>query len=380
MRVIILVPSLPLKITEIKGGVHSALINLLFGFKSKDIQVRVLTFSKEIKFVQKTVYSSNIEIYYEPEGPLPFHSLNYLFKGPSILKKHIKSFNPDILHFQTGNTLLFTTIMGLIGRKYILTIHAFAYEELKTKTSFKDRMTWRFNDFINKIMPTKNVIYISLIAQNKHLSEKIDHYALIPNALTPVFFELEIKKKTDNKLFYVGVFNNRKNIYYLLTILKKLIDNGKIFTLDAIGDFDDISYKKLVMDYIEKNHLEKYVNFNGWVNQVTLLDYIKSSDILVLTSYQETLPMVIAESMASGKVVVSSDVGGIPEMINDNGNGFLFNLNDKDKLYYILSDLHNNSALIEKVSNEARLTAASKYYCDNVAEKTLNFYNECIAN
>ena len=168
LKVLIVLPGFPLDINCIKGGVHAAVSNLLHGFSTMDITVRVLSFNNEIQSRQIFKYSDTIEIVYEPEGSFPFHSLNYLFKGPTILKKNIREFNPDILHFQTGNTLFFTRLFGTLNRKCLLTVHAFAFEELKTKTSIKDKLTFLFNGFINEIIPIRNIIYIYKSSKLKH--------------------------------------------------------------------------------------------------------------------------------------------------------------------------------------------------------------------
>ena len=187
-----------------------------------------------------------------------------------------------------------------------------------------------------------------------------------------------MKPKTSNKLIYVGVINNRKNIYTLLNTLKSLIQNGIYFTLDVIGDFTDEEYRNKILTFVNNNDLDNYVTFKGWISQDKLLGIMADVDILVLSSFQETLPMVIAEFMSAGKVIVSSDVGGIPEMIKDKNDGFLFNLKEPDQLVNILERLYNNDELISFISTNAKQSASKKYLCENVAKKTIEFYNECI--
>jgi glycosyltransferase involved in cell wall biosynthesis len=88
--------------------------------------------------------------------------------------------------------------------------------------------------------------------------------------------------------------------------------------------------------------------------------------------------MVIAETMAAGKVVVSTAVGGIPEMIINEQNGFLFNIKDENAFYNILKLLYNNDGLLSDVGKKAKDFATTKYYCNKVAEKTIKFYNQII--
>ncbi len=378
-RVIIAVPSLPIDINRIKGGVHSALNNLLKGFENKNIQIRVISLTREVEKLKIIDYSPNIQIHYINEGSLPFHSLNYLFYGSRIMKKNILEFNPDIIHFEEGNTFLFNGILGLLNRKYLLTIHGMAFDEAKRKKKIIDKITWWFNGAVQKLLTPNNIIHLSEFSKKKHLTKNKENYMIIPNAVLPFFFSVPSKNKTNNRLLYIGLVDNNKNLIFLLKNLKRLIENDKTFTLEVLGDFSNNDIKILIENYISENKLEKYVNFNGWVTQTNSLIFLENADILVVSSQHESLPMVIAESMAAGKVVVSSDVGGIPEMINNNVDGFLYNLSDTNGLFNTLENLYDNSELILKISAAAKKTALSKYECENVAEKTLNFYNKCLS-
>ena len=378
-RVIIAVPALPIDINRIKGGVHSALNNLLKGFENKNIQIRVISLTREVEKLKIIDYSPNIQIHYINEGSLPFHSLNYLFYGSRIMKKNILEFNPDIIHFEEGNTFLFNGILGLLNRKYLLTIHGMAFDEAKRKKKIIDKITWWFNGTVQKLLTPNNIIHLSEFSKKKHLTKNKENYMIIPNAVLPFFFSVPSKNKTNNKLLYIGIIDNNKNLIFLLKNLKRLIENDKTFTLEVLGDFSNNDIKILIENYISENKLEKYVNFNGWVTQSNSLIFLENADILVVSSQHESLPMVIAESMAAGKVVVSSDVGGIPEMISNNVDGYLYNLSDTNGLFNTLENLYDNSELILKISAAAKKTALSKYECENVAQKTLDFYNKCLS-
>ena len=77
MRIIVLAIHFPLDVENIRGGVHSAISNLLKGFASYDIRVRLVTFNTEVKEEKHVQLTENIDIIYCPEGSFPLHSLNY---------------------------------------------------------------------------------------------------------------------------------------------------------------------------------------------------------------------------------------------------------------------------------------------------------------
>ena len=379
MKVIILVPQLPLYLENIKGGAHSAVINLLHGFSEHDIQVAVISYTKEIKSSIKTSFRKNIEIIYENEGPFKYHSLNYLFFGNRILRKYLRTYKPDIIHYQAGNSFLFTRIPGIINYKPVLTIHGMASEEAKRKIKYSDRLKWYFNDSVQKFLHPKNIIHLSKYSLNRTLEKNNSQHAIIPNALESSYFNIPLKNKTDNILLYIGVIDNNKNILNLLKSIKALKEINKEYTLEVLGDFNNEDYKDHILSYIKFNGLSENIKFNGWVNSSEVRNFLSKSDILVVSSFHESLPMVIAESMASGKIVVASSVGGIPEMINDNEDGFLYNLNSSGELNEILDILYDNDEIVQLMSKKARLSAINKFKAYNVAKDTIEFYNRCIS-
>src|SRR5205814_6459138 len=100
----------------------------------------------------------------------------------------------------------------------------------------------------------------------------------------------------------------------------------------------------------------------------------QGSDVLLLTSADEGLPLAVMEMMAYGKVIVSTAVGGIPDYVQNGKNGFLIkNDDDENRIINegisVLSNLVGNTALLEKVGEENRMYAEKhfsvKAFCDN---------------
>jgi len=370
-------PGMPVDPDQVKGGVVSAVNNLLLGFSSMDVEVRMVSFNKEINERTSRKLYPNVELHFLPEGPFPFHSLNYFMKGPALLRQQIREFDPDIIHLQTGNTFNFIRRSVKTRAKFVQTIHGMAREEAKRKKKWRDKIAWQLNAYLQDKTFPDNVVHLSEFSL-KLFGKQIKHNTIIPNAIVPGFFNIQTKKGMDNRLLYMGVIDNNKNISYLLSQMKILMDEGKTYELDVLGDFLVPAYKEEVMAYIRDNGLEPYVHFRGWVTQSTVLQYIAKNDILVVSSKHESLPMVIAEAKAAGKVVVASAVGGIPEMIKDTEDGYLFQLSGNNELARILANLYSNSTLIESISSKARASALEKHHCDKVAAKTVDFYRTCV--
>lgn len=373
MRVLIVIPAFPLEIAAIKGGVNSALSNLLKGFSGIPIKIRVVSFNREIAKPVIKRYSDNISIHYMPEGKLP-HVLNFLFSGSVILKQHIKEFEPSILHYaMSGYILLSKFFKGNASIKQIVTIHGVPFAEAKTKINLKEKLVYYTNGIVETFFCPKNIIHISSYSAGQY-KNKNKTTTIIPNAVDPVYFTLPVKFGTNNKLIYIGSIEARKNLIHILKAVKVLMDKNIFFTLSILGGFTDEIYKKEVLGFIENNNLKNVITLYGWTSQQEVQTVLVQSDILVLSSFQETLPMVIAESMSAAKVVVCTAVGGVPEMINNEKDGFLFNSNNIDNIVFILEKLYHNDSLIRQIQLTARNRAVLNYHCEIVAKKTLQFY------
>ena len=146
-----------------------------------------------------------------------------------------------------------------------------------------------------------------------------------------------------DKVFYIynGVeitpIVDRRSLHFPLEIVcvASISDRkGQLFIIDALKKIDDRIKEKVhftfVGDGISRAQLEKdvkdsglngYVTFIGVTNNVD--EYLKNSDIYILPSEDEGLPMAIIEAMRASLPIISTSVGGIPEMIENGINGLL---------------------------------------------------------
>ena len=379
MKVIILIPGMPLKIGDIKGGVFSALSNLLKGLSEKNISVRVISFNREVTQPHIVEYSPNIEIHYTPESKLP-HVVNFLFAGSAVLKKHIKEFEPSLVHFSMSGYILLTKVFGLLGKKQLVTIHGIVFPEARLKKKLKDKLVWYSNGIVEIMLCPKNLIHLSKYSLALQGGKKEQTYTIIPNAVDPTFFDIPVKSNSANKLIYVGSIEYNKNLLLLLKALQLLIAKERFFFLDVVGGFMDEEYRNEVTRFIKENQLENYVKLYGWASQQQVQEVMIQSDILVVCSMQESLPMAIAEAMSAGKLVIASDVGGIPEMITHGEDGFIFNVAKPENLVSILDELYGDTVRIEQMQKAAKEKATYTYHSSIVATKTIAFYEQIIAN
>ena len=149
-------------------------------------------------------------------------------------------------------------------------------------------------------------------------------------------------------LVYLGYIYKEKGIFDLLDVIAANRDRwrGKL-TLTIGGQWNE----DRVRDFINTNDLAKRVNFVGWVTGDDKDRIMATSDILVLPSYFEGLPMSILEAMTYAMPVITTPVGGIPEVVTNGVEGTLFTPGDKAALTAAIDLYIDNPSLIAKHGN-----------------------------
>ena len=120
---------------------------------------------------------------------------------------------------------------------------------------------------------------------------------------------------------------------------------------------------------------ESNILFTGLQSYETVATILKQSKALVMFSRYENLPCVIIEALCCGLPVISTNVGGIPEMIN-NYNGVLINNEDENALYNAMEQVYKNYSLFDKVSIAGN--AANNYSYKVIGKKISDIYEQTI--
>jgi len=157
--------------------------------------------------------------------------------------------------------------------------------------------------------------------------------------------EYEVDFKGLNKPVFcsVGRLHSRKGYHTLINIHKKLLKEGFNHSVVILGDGEE---KFNLTEQIKSNNLEKTFKLLG--TKVNPYPYIKNSDFFVLPTRSEAYPLVINEALALQKVIISTNVGGIPEMIDDKIDGILVN-DDEEEIYEALKICFTRPELIENI-------------------------------
>lgn len=376
---VLMVGLLPTDIERIDGGVVAVVLNLLASFsKMQQVDMVFVSYNLEIKTEIITQYSNNIKIHYLPYS-VPFKLIDY-FVNRNSLDRIIKSHKPDLIHIQevTPHILRF---LRFPKDRIVLTQHGIMSEEYKYAVNLRDKLQSLFKGFVERnVFPLfNNVIFIS--DYNRNLFPRKNIFGeKIYNPVNPIFFSKTQVTGQMNSISYVGRINNNKNLSLVLRALAILKKENIIFTLHVVGGYKDDYYESEINALMEENNLSDQVTFYGWQTQEQILQVHEKCRIFVLPSQQETMPVVVGEAMALGKVVVASNVGAVSEMVTDTVSGFLFERNNIERLCSLLRELNNNTELIETISAKAMKEAHEKFHPDSIAAQTFEFYVKVLDN
>jgi glycosyltransferase involved in cell wall biosynthesis len=198
----------------------------------------------------------------------------------------------------------------------------------------------------------------------------------IPNAMAPCFFEVTAQPRASGQytILYVGAIQPRKGLLYLVEALGRLRDSfPDSITLRVIGS-SIASYKQAVLQRAAELKVERQIEWLGVQGERGVAQELARSDLLVLPSFWENMPMCIGESLAAGVPVVSTRTAGIPNWVEHEKTGLLVKPGDSVELAEAISRLLRNEPLRRAMGAAGRAKATAEYLPRVVAAKTLAAY------
>ena len=137
-----------------------------------------------------------------------------------------------------------------------------------------------------------------------------------------------------------------------------------------IGDGPLFNYYK---SKIEEQELSAFIHLKG--HQEHILSWMDKMNILIITSHKEGLPFVLLEALSRGLPVVSTDVGGIKEVVDPNGQkDVIVPINDDLRMYNKLNCLLQDDSLYHQLAKDA-LRIVSTLTVENMCTQTEEIYN-----
>jgi glycosyltransferase involved in cell wall biosynthesis len=232
-----------------------------------------------------------------------------------------------------------------------------------------------------RILNNSNIIFVSsqTYVQNSIFLKSIKRsYIEAPPGINSVLETDQTKNKQEIYLpkkpyiLFVGKPELREKGFHLLMRAWQIIrQKGNMIDLIVAGDFDSNAWSK--------RKLETGLSFIGLVtSRKKLFSLYGAATITVLPSLtSESFGMVIVEALSAGCPVIASNIGGIPELIHEGKNGYLFDPGDVDALVEVIQKgLENNKILRENINTSGK-KMLEKYDWDLTAGVVADSFIAC---
>ena len=300
-------------------------------------------------------------------------------KAAWSLFKILKSEKPDIIHLNS------TKIGGLgafIGRlvgveKIIFTAHGWAFNE--------DRVFWQ--KLLIKMLSWKTILlnHKTIVLSQKEYDQVIhwpfvtkDKLELIHNGIKPINF----LDKTSARNYFNTIITDQDKVVGTISELHK--NKGLKYAIKAIAEISkkikDIKFI-IIGEGEERPTLEKYIKQQGLENKIFLVGqvseasrYLKAFDIFLLSSVKEGFPFVLLEAGLAELPVISTKVGGIPEIIENNKTGILIESKDSKKIAKGLETLIENEKLQKTYGQALNNKIIKDFSFGEILKKTRELY------
>ena len=226
-------------------------------------------------------------------------------------------------------------------KKVILHIHASRFKEFYNEASEKDRA---------KILDTLHIADMVIVLSKSwkewftSIGISEDKLTILHN-ITPEPTHLPSAKTKDGKVhfLFLGEIGQRKGVFDIIRALEEHKSEAEDRLELRIGGNRN---EDKLLAAIKSAGLEDIVKFEGWVSGEKKLNLLNWSDVYILPSFNEGLPISILESMSYGQPIISTEVGGIPEVVT--GNGTLVAPGNSDEIWNAMKRYIDQPELIEK--------------------------------
>jgi glycosyltransferase involved in cell wall biosynthesis len=173
------------------------------------------------------------------------------------------------------------------------------------------------------------------------------------------------------KLLWVGRFTDIKDPFYAVEVIRNLsINDSNKFELTMVGEGE-------LFNKVKNDSKALPINFTGWV--LNPFESITEFDLLLITSKNEGLPLVMLEAANCGRATVARDVGGLSEFIKNNKTGYLTSQDAKAMANFLI-DLSKNREQIRDVGIAAKNLLSESFSAEVMAKKYIETYKELMVS
>lgn len=172
------------------------------------------------------------------------------------------------------------------------------------------------------------------------------------------------------RLVFAGTFHKRKGVSDLIAALSTARLRHAPWHLDIAGNGDQAPYRSQA----KESGITDKITFHGWLDSSDMHNLLSISDVMVLPSWQEGLPMIIIEAMAHGLPVISTSVGSITDAVQTGVTGLTVPVGDTKLLANALAELIEHPDMRHAMGKAARSRYEAEFRITSANDKIEAIY------
>jgi glycosyltransferase involved in cell wall biosynthesis len=224
---------------------------------------------------------------------------------------------------------------------------------------------------VKNILNNSNVIIVLSYIEKNNIIKKFNYkkdIIVLPNCVNTEIIYIKKKKTEKLNILYVGRLDKEKGLFDIVQALSKIDDIDFCFLICGAGPLED-EILKMCDNYINGKY-----SFEGIVSGGEKNDIFSDSDIFILPSYYEGLPMSLLETMSAGVVPIVTNVGSISTVVDDGLDGIFIDKNSPEQIADKIRLLYNDRELLKRMSENARNKIIKNYGVENYLKKLNEIY------
>lgn len=280
----------------------------------------------------------------------------------------------DIIHIHTSEVpsairkCFFLFVAKLWRKKTIIHFHAFS-PETTIRSKFKPVYRYLFSQADRTVLLSH--YWKEEVTKEFNLPEEKTMIIYNP-CTTQISSETYLPKK---QILYAGTLNARKGYADMIKAFSTIAAHYPEWKIVFAGNGEIEKGKALARQY----HIDQQTVFLGWVDGKQKDKAFKESLIFCLPSYAEGFPMAVLDAWSYGLAVVTTPVGGIPDIAVDRSNLLLFTPGDTQTLARNFEQLIADSSLYKTLAEEGKKLASTRFNLATVNKQVEDLYTALLS-
>lgn len=292
----------------------------------------------------------------------------FYFQEAVMLALRLEKHGVSHIHNHLGDTSGTVTMLAseLSGIGYSITIHG--------PHIFFDPLHWALRE---KVARSRFIACISHFCKSQMMlfTDERDwaRFRIVHCGIAPDAYAFSEVRPVARKLLYTGRLAVEKGIPVLFESLRMLVKDGYDFQLVLVGDGED---RQRLEALSQELGIDNRVEFSGFRDQNEVREYLRGSDIFILPSFAEGVPVSLMEAMACGVPVIATYVGGIVELVEPEKSGLMVPPSDAVSLAAAISRLLDDCSLRRDLAARGREKVVGEFNLDHELDKLAAFFTD----